>query len=427
MAHPNNVNTASILGMGYDWTQPGNPESGPYTIVAKQVKSSAFVSRGNRKVSGHYVSGGMFLSVLERMEHSPSSSITVYRPLWGKAYTGQFAAVFYGGSPAPGNWSSRVTDGTWADQLYARGAEAIGRMRPDLPDFSLTTSVYELKDLGPQLKEALSDILKKMAGHRLKRSRRGSELSRAGQYYLAAQFGYIPLIRDIRNYVNAQRGAQKRLDQLIRDAGKPVRRSTTLRDANGDSWTTTSEGQDWYYAGWLSPQFVTQCYSDAHGNLRRRTTDSMEARSWAMAKFRYLLPPGPRTVEWKKAMIRRIMGGIITPRELYNIMPWSWLADYFTGLGDFINATSGGVADNLVIDYGYIMRTESWISSVETTQSFQGSLTGSNPKRVTASYKHSKTVKGRGVASPFGWGIKQESLSAHQVSILGALGLSRLP
>jgi hypothetical protein len=126
-------------------------------------------------------------------------------------------------------------------------------------------------------------------------------------------------------------------------------------------------------------------------------------------------------------MIRRIMGGIITPRELYNIMPWSWLADYFTGLGDFINATSGGVADNLVIDYGYIMRTESWISSVETTQSFQGSLTGSNPKRVTASYKHSKTVKGRGIASPFGWGIKQESLSAHQVSILGALGLSRLP
>lgn len=127
-------------------------------------------------------------------------------------------------------------------------------------------------------------------------------------------------------------------------------------------------------------------------------------------------------------MLRRIMGSRVTPDTIYNLMPWTWLVDYFTDLGQFVQAISPGVADRLAADYAYSMKTEQWTETREANSVFQGAL-ANNTKYVEAVCYSSvvDTCKRRRRASPFGWGVKQESLTPKQLAILGALGLSKLP
>lgn len=125
-------------------------------------------------------------------------------------------------------------------------------------------------------------------------------------------------------------------------------------------------------------------------------------------------------------MMRRIMGQRITARELYNAIPWSWLADYFTDLGHFVTATSPGVADRLVADYAYLMSHVQWKATTERTQEVRTSSNGSSKTRIASSAKTVRTIKMRVRASPFGFGLSQNDLTPHQASILGALGISRI-
>lgn len=119
------------------------------------------------------------------------------------------------------------------------------------------------------------------------------------------------------------------------------------------------------------------------------------------------------------------MGLRVTPTDVYNAMPWSWLADYFTGLGDFVEAVSGGVEDRLAADYFYIMETQKWTTVTNATQGICVSPDSTGEARGTRI--DSWSLKTRIEGSPFGFGIKEIDLSPMQWSILGALGLSRLP
>lgn len=121
------------------------------------------------------------------------------------------------------------------------------------------------------------------------------------------------------------------------------------------------------------------------------------------------------------------MGSRITPRELYQVMPWSWLIDYFSTLGSLVDTISAGVADRLVCNYAYLMQTKT--IRYYTTSSTRIVVGGEESQNslAEASLLSQHTIKVRVPASPFGWGLKQNDLSLSQTAILGALGLSRLP
>lgn len=423
------ANTLTKFGEWYD-TFSGKKSAdqmGRLTVV----RSIGFYSKTNPYYNGAYRSGGSFYSCREEKILTTSGNVIVYRPGFGSQpqYRGRFivAATYRGTATPPAGWDSASTKAAMQTSLEARGAEAWNMLRPDMPDFSFATSVYELKDFPGMYKDLTRIVRDKVDRHQLRSGRFGRELSKSGQWYLAIQFGWVPLLSDIQNYVLAQRDAQKRLGQLIRDAGKPVRRQGNLRESGNGSANTSNAGTNYYptHQSLHDPAFVTQCYAGPQ-TTRSWQNDSV-SKDWAVIQFRYFLPPGPRDVVWKRNMVRRIMGSRITPRELYEIMPWSWLVDYFTGLGQFISATSGGVADRLICDYGYLMRTVTYSASVQATTSYHSSKDGKSPPlTATASYVHRCITKLRVPASPFGWGIKRESLSLNQVAILSALGLSRI-
>jgi len=421
-------NKEYTIGYHNNWVYEEIEPRIPVGCTIHSFKGTNLSHGHKRDRDGKYRSGGSWVMYKEENSHSISGETNIFRPGWNTpAYQGKlFSLGHVSGIPRLQDLDDTETQ---VAKLTQRGAEAWNRLRPDLPDFSLATSIYEMKDFIPTAKESLRAIMGKVSdAEKLRRANRKSGLSRAGQFYLAANFGYLPLLSDIRNYVKAQRNAQKRLAQLIRDAGKPVRRRTNLVD-NSTPQTIGDVTKVGYTGTWgeayLGPLLVTQCYQPSDQSGSTTTLDQVSA-TWAEGSFRYFLPPGPRDVVWTKKMIKRIMGHRITPRELYQVMPWSWLIDYFTNLGDLVDNLSAGVADMLICDYAYLMQTRTERLSTVSTTRYVVSNDGSQ-REVEASYISLRTAKVRIQASPFGWGLRQEDLNLRQSAILGALGFSRLP
>jgi hypothetical protein len=280
------------------------------------------------------------------------------------------------------------------------GATAYSRMKPAQPSFNALNAIYELKDIPMMLEQRF---------HK-------NNLKNIGSYYLALKFGWEPLLRDVQNFVKTQLDAQKRLKQLMRDNGKPVRRSIQLRDLDVQNPVGPKNG----YPSWY-PILTTYYY-------RKQPTGTVQSgvrdRVWANARFRYWLPDGPRDIAWKRRMIASIFGLNPSPSMVYNAIPWSWLVDWFSNVGDVVNNLDGGVADRLAADYFYVMRLReaySNFSSIIYLYDVNG-----QPKDVSGTAYSSSFVKTRVAGDPFGFATPGNTLSGMQLSILGALGLSRL-
>jgi hypothetical protein len=114
------------------------------------------------------------------------------------------------------------------------------------------------------------------------------------------------------------------------------------------------------------------------------------------------------------AKANQLLGLDITPDTLWNLAPWSWAADWFSNIGD-ITSNMSSFQQGLVMRYGYQM--EHTIVS-DTYSSVDKSL---RTHPLTFVVETKQRVK----ANPFGFGVTWEGLSPFQLSIAGALGLSK--
>jgi hypothetical protein len=132
-------------------------------------------------------------------------------------------------------------------------------------------------------------------------------------------------------------------------------------------------------------------------------------------------------------LIQRFAGGWLEPSDVYNLIPWSWLVDWFEGFGDYLSLLDTLHQDPNLINYGFI----TYLSKGESTTTFvtKGSVTstysmcGSNvnqtenvvfthPSRANWTYHIRKDLSHyAGVKSISNFG----SLSLTQQAIIGAL------
>jgi hypothetical protein len=318
----------------------------------------------------------------------------------GKIWRGGPLNQYYVGGVSPNiGWLGSV-GGNLATVTSTMGSDAYNRMKPTQPSFQGLNAIYELRELPEMLRQRFLS----------------SGLHAIPNYWLALQFGWRPLLNDIRNFVLTQIGAQKRLNQLLRDNGRPVRRSCTLFDnVISESRSTTIAYQV------MSPGFVTQYYPrPGISDLHTKDYD----RAWASARFVYHLPDGPRDVNWTTAMKARIFGLYPSPSVVYNALPWTWLGDWFVNVSSMLQNMEAGVADRLAADYFYVMHERGGIQTNTCTSYFlrqsgeEISVSGTS----IGNWAH----KVRSVGDPFGWNTPENNLSGMQLSILGALGMSRL-
>jgi hypothetical protein len=145
---------------------------------------------------------------------------------------------------------------------------------------------------------------------------------------------------------------------------------------------------------------------------------------WFSGAFQYYMPSGDST--WDHVMQRgqeaqRLFGIDISPDVLWNLQPWSWLADWHWNIGQVISNVSALHSDGLVLRYGYLMvRT-----TVEHTATLTCGVTPGGYNIGPVSTTWVSTTKERIQATPYGFGLNASQFTERQKAILAAIAVTR--
>jgi hypothetical protein len=333
--------------------------------------------------------------------------------------------------------------GNYQQSLWTMGARAIKIVRPAKPALDIPVLLGELR------KDGLPTIIGSLAG----RSKTVRDVFRqGGKEYLNVQFGWAPLIRDLVTLVELVPDARRRILQYERDIERLIRRRYYFPEevsvTSGLSFSGTSSS----YMLEASTPFGTipqDHFSFSRGGsfLPEQVTKTTQ-KTWFSGGFRFYHRSVPKALEElslieEKANI--LLGTRLDPEILWNLAPWTWLSDWFVNFGDVVSNVSALIADDLVMQYGYLMRTTetevqvSWPNGLwyrkpsgplsSGWRRWTGQVETMSNRNLPALGGYTQTMrrvlKQRVRASPFGFGLNPSDFSADQLAILAALGLSR--
>lgn len=393
-----------------------------------------------------YHSGGPFKTVIT---HIPASRKVGYGRYTNQGRSG-YAAGHYGEY-----LGSFADNGFWVGDSYADLAGktvsslpklssyhsmAWDKTKPQIPQANLAQFVYELRDLPGMLKTTAKAFSLRW-GNLVTRGKRGgasiAEMAptEAADHYLNHEFGWAPFLGDIANMYDVFNKTAEHISRLVRDNGRYIRRRRVLEQSDEttvpitpgvDSGTIpSSEMRD--------PLGFPMCnlYSTPNGTARGYCsfTKRTRKRVWAVGSFAYYRPEfdpknfseGPFRELQTVQQIMTLYGLRINPTLLYKIMPWSWLADWFTNFGHHIERLDDWVTDGINARYLYVMKTEESFMTKTCHLNFYSGL-------LTLNFQRRLLTKQREVAdSPYGFNTPWNSLSPRQWAILGAIGFGKSP
>lgn len=280
-------------------------------------------------------------------------------------------------------------------ELDSFGSTAIARSAPTNPAFDLSTSLGEL----------VSDGLPSVVGAQSLRERAKVARSAGGEY-LNVQFGWLPLLSDLRSFAKTVKNSHQIMDQYRRDSDIKIRRAY-----DGPTYELTKFGE---YGNMYTVPVNTYGPGFVEETIRRR--------QWFRGAFKYHIPVADDTIgkfqQWV-SMSDHLLGWKVTPETVWNIAPWSWAADWFTNTGDIMANISNLGRDGLVMQYGYSMAERS--RRIRMAADFYARY--GQHVHVTRDIIHE--YKQRRPATPYGFGVNLSTLSPKQVAVIAALGLSR--
>lgn len=290
------------------------------------------------------------------------------------------------------------------EQLMAIGSEFVASSLPTNPTASASVAIAEFYREG----------VPRMVGSAFLRDRT-SFFRSLGSEYLNLEFGWKPLVNDIKQAAKAIFNSEDILKQLARDSGRDVHRrrySPTQRwvETPYDSWVPA-------VSGIADDMFLS-------GN-RHLESHAFERRNWFSGSFTYHFEPARMSEVERIATEARILYGIeLTPETLWNLAPWSWLVDWVSNVGPVLHNLSAFQNDGLVMRYGYVME---YNSRNTTYRGDRGAIPyGTDlPTTVTESFHGIRKLRRK--ATPFGFGMDIAGFSTRQWAILAALGITRAP
>lgn len=372
-----------------------------------------------------YREGGPLFLVRKRVEHQdidPAQYCTrAYR------YTGAFTldideneldSTFNGYAPTAGSF----------------GAEAWNKFRPVKPYSDAGQWLAELRDMpknpmGPLhfAKGALKRMVKNFCD--------------LGSQYLNYEFGWKPFITDLIKMYELTKKLENRISWVRKNNNKWIRRKGTLRD---QTTTTVTE-----VTSKVHPKLHSAYWASTSWTCKRTLVET--DKIWFEAVCKFYIPDlaGPWNMNtrgtpdeaksvWDSRLVRKMYGFELTPSLAWELIPFSWLEDWFINFGDVFSNISNQVYDNLVVKYAYVMRhRRKVLEYLEyppmriTSPVCIGSSFG--PYKLVSPFKLSATItvecKEREHASQLGFGgggILEEGLTPRQERILSALGMPRL-
>jgi hypothetical protein len=394
-----------------------NSVSGPFVVQGTQVTESEghswpLVKGERRDIGGNFFTEKKYLISPKTGNFVSLKAATPLSPLYNFVqYDGSVWPVIPGFNSDTAAYfptSGALTD----DQLDELGTVAISRCKPGEPYRDLATSLTEL------LREGLPAIIGKEFW-------KNKTLSSLGKEYLGLQFGYNPIVTDVKKLARIANKTDKWISQFERDAGRRVRRGygfpidtsefsypvieNTIPDPLGSfvAFADSPNGSS-YTQGYQGTTYVTS-----------RTQRNV----WFSGSFTYYLPEdwvSSSKLREKHAKFNQLLGLELTPETLWNVAPWSWMLDWFGNTGDVISNLNDFLSKHLVMHYGYVM------CHTFVTNTYSWSYDSDFPNRpAIPEIVLCTETKQRREANPFGFGVSWDGLSPFQTSIATALGLSR--
>lgn len=319
---------------------------------------------------------------------------------------------------APYNMSFPPSAASSDIELRAWGTKAIALCAPTNPTASVTTFLGEFLSEG--IPESIGKSIRELKSFDPK-----SVAKAISKDHLNLQFGWLPILSDLQKIHSALQNAQKILDQFDRDSGRMVRRgwkfkpelSTSITEIPGTSrrpWTMRSN-EVWYDQVKLPK-----------GQIIQET--KVSKTRWFSGAFTYFVPgmkPNGFTsgdIDRRIAQAQKLLGAGLTPDDVWNLLPWSWLVDWFSNIGDVFKNLDAVILYNQVLVYGYVM--EHTVSTYTYTLVGPYYLYNGAVGPVPPPISLVTETKRRLMASPYGFGLTYDGLSDMQKSILGALGVT---
>jgi hypothetical protein len=306
------------------------------------------------------------------------------------------------------------------------GASAFNRARPKIEGVDLAMVLGEAREIPQMLKttaKAFSDIWKGLGGSTTSVLMQPKKIA---DNFLNHQFGWVPFLGDMFRLYQTYTDSDKKIAQIERDNGQWVKRKRFIERLE------TSVFRNRSYLALVNPSLNGTLYAkrtlDGINNIQGFSdfhTQTM-SRVWFEASFKYYLPQFDKSKHWNNSRYGEAMrlmslyGLRVTPSTVYNLIPWSWLVDWFSNTGDVVDNIVASQYDNLVSKYAYVMKQT--VRAVTNTSHVFLSGYG-DTHDIWTQYILTKSRSESG--SPFGWNLQMGDLSLRQLSILAALGLTR--
>lgn len=381
----------------------GYSSIGDWTVHTQDI-GLLMVSLNHPKKNGKYQGGGPFALYKRKIT---GAKTTVYCGNNGVYIDGEACVGYVPGAHVPGSYTA-PTYSSIVNEINQNADFATGykKARPGNPVASVGQFMYELYTDLPQIP--------------FKMLRKLKSFQALGHEYLNVQFGWLPFVSDLKKMYNLTKTIDARLGRLVRDNGKVIHREATVRSST-DTSTISSVHTDAPF----SDTWGTRLPLWGSGTTDVLITAVTTERVWFSADFRYYTP-NIGSPQWNRRAVATLFGANPTPDMLYQILPWSWLLDWFTNVGDVISNASSNAVDNLVADHAYIMRH--WKREVTTSvrsewrnHGQEGMVNGSFSLMSTDT-EESKT---RGMGNPFLPSLSITDFTSRQAGIAAALGISR--
>lgn len=287
--------------------------------------------------------------------------------------------------------------------LSGIGPKLWKEMNPTKPAVGLGVNIAEVKDL-PRLVKGKLDSLKGFI-------KSVSNPKGLADWLLAINFGWKPLLSDIKKCIDLYFKLEKRIEFLMRNGGVPLHRATPARPpVITDEVLYEESFPD--NPGWMTD--IVPIGSDPdelEDRFKCKITLHKEVKERASGVFTFHLgdiPPTPAYLRLK------LLGLIADEALLWEATRWSWLVDWFSNMGDVISNIEANLRDRVVSLYAYSQR------HVVREYKFACS-NGYYDISVTRVFD----TKCRRKIDPFGL-ASEVSLSDLQLGILVALGLKRI-
>lgn len=288
------------------------------------------------------------------------------------------------------------------------GQKALFMLSKSLPQsrrLGLFRSLVELRDLPHTLKSIFDFRLSDL------------NAARTADAYLTAEFGIKPVIDDLLKLLKTPQKVSQRVNRLMSRRNQP----TTFRFKT--YWDEPIPNPPAFSYDAMQDELSPSTYTTA----TRRVT----LRSAVNANVRL---PNIAAPLLRTELYDRLIGALPRYQDFYKLYPWTWLFDWFTGLGDYLECIDLINTDDSLINYGFF----TYLSEGKVTTAYRANATGL--KRVTidgivtaeenidSPINHSSVLsytfqKRKSLGAANGVKLVQDvgSLSTSQQTILGAL------